>query len=129
MPGRGLISRISAKRSSASQPIDEIESIVEHLRVLLNTRQGEAPTALDFGVMDFADIVHSFPDAIQMLQRAIRATILQYETRLKNVAVKHVRDEEVLVLKFEITAQLASGGKSTLRFRTQISAGGRVDVR
>lgn len=130
MPGRGLLSRISAKGPSAARPIDEVESIVEHLRVLLNTRQGEGPTVPDFGVIDFTDLVHAFPDAIQTLQRAIRATILQYEPRLKNVTVRHIKDDEVLVLKFEITAQMArAGARGVLRFQTQITAGGKIDVR
>jgi type VI secretion system protein len=126
MTGRGLLSRIGSNRG---QPLDEIDAIVEHLRVLLNTRQGEAPTVPDFGVTDFTDLVHSFPDGIQVLQRAIRATILQYEPRLRNVTVRHMRDEELLILKFEITAQLAQGGRGVLRFRTQLNPGGRIDVR
>jgi len=130
MPGRGLLFRIGSKRLNANQPIDEIDSIVEHLRVLLNTRQGEAPTAPDFGIIDFTDVVHAFPEGIQVLQRAIRATILQYEPRLKNVTVRHIRDDEVLLLKFEIAAQLAqAGSRGTLKFRTQINAGGKFDVR
>jgi type VI secretion system protein len=103
---------------------------VEHLRDLLNTRQGEAVTVPDFGVIDFTDLVHNFPDAIQLLQRSIRATILQYEPRLKNVVVQHVRDEDVLVLKFQISAQVATRtGRGGVRFETQLRAGGQVTVR
>lgn len=110
---------------------NEVESIIEHLRDLLNTRQGEAVTVPDFGVVDFTDLVHNFPDAIQLLQRSIRATILQYEPRLKNVVVQHVRDEnDLLVLKFQISAQVASKtGRGAVRFETQLRAGGHVTVR
>ena len=86
----------------------------------------------DFGVVDFTDLVHNFPEAIQTLQRCIRTTVLQYEPRLKNVVVQHVRDDEVLVLKFQITAQLQNkGGKSggAVRFETHLRAGGLVSVR
>lgn len=110
--------------------VDELESIVEHLRGLLNTRQGESPTVPDFGVVDFTDLVHNFPESIQVLQRSIRATILQYEPRLKNVVVQHVRDEEVLTLKFQITAQLAAkNAKGAVRFETQLRAGGHMSVK
>jgi type VI secretion system protein len=130
MSGRGLLSRIASKRPGGAQPLDEVESIVEHLRALLNTRQGEAPTVPDFGIIDFTDLVHSFPDGIQILQRAIRATVLQYEPRLRNVTVRHIRDDEVLILKFEITAQLAqTGSRGILRFRTSMAPGGKIDVR
>lgn len=111
--------------------VDDIDSIVEHLRGLLNTRQGESVTVPDFGVIDFTDLVHNFPEAIQMLQRCIRTTILQYEPRLKNVVVQHVRDDEALVLKFQITAQLQgkAGGRGAVRFETQLRAGGHMSVK
>src|SRR5262245_49209444 len=130
-PGRGLLTRIAARRSSDTAPIDEVDSIVAHLHDLLNTRQGEAATVTDFGVVDFADIVHQFPDAIATLQRVIRATVMRYEPRLKNIAVRHLRDDDnPLQLKFEITAQLARPNvRRALRFQTQVSAGGKFDVR
>lgn len=130
MAGRGLLSRISAKDVTRTRTENDVESIIEHLRGLLNTRQGECPAAMDFGVVDFTDLMHTFPEAIQTLQRSIRATILQYEPRLKNVIVQHVRDDEVLVLKFQITAQLASKtSKGAVRLETQLRAGGQISVR
>lgn len=130
--GRGLLSRLAAASVNDARPVNELESIVEHLRALLNTRQGESPAVPEFGVVDFTDLVHNFPEAIQMLQRCIRATILQFEPRLKNVVIQHVRDEEALVLKFQITAQLQNkGGRSggSVRFETQLRAGGHISVR
>ncbi len=130
--GRGLLSRLTATSVSEARPVNELESIVEHLRALLNTRQGESPSVPDFGVIDFTDLVHNFPEAIQLLQRCIRTTILQYEPRLKNVVVQHVRDDESLVLKFQITAQLQNKGNKNggaVRFETQLRAGGHVSVR
>lgn len=130
--GRGLLSRLTATSVNDARPNNELESIVEHLKALLNTRQGESPSVPDFGVVDFTDLVHNFPEAIQTLQRCIRTTILQYEPRLKNVVVQHVRDDEVLVLKFQITAQLQNkGGRSggAVRFETQLRAGGHISVR
>jgi type VI secretion system protein len=126
---RGIMQRLAAPDPMRVR-VDDIDSIVEHLRGLLNTRQGESVTVPDFGVIDFTDLVHNFPEAIQVLQRSIRATILQYEPRLKSVVVQHVRDEEVLVLKFQITAQLASkSARGAVRFETQLRAGGQMNVR
>lgn len=128
--GRGLLSRIASKDPRHARADNDVESILHHLRDLLNTRQGEAITVPDFGVVDFTDLVHNFPDAIQLLQRSIRATILQYEPRLKNVVVQHVRDDEQLILKFQISAQVASkSGRGAVRFETQLRAGGHVTVR
>ncbi len=124
------MSRIAAKDVTRTRTENDVDSVVEHLKGLLNTRQGECPAALDFGVVDFTDLVHAFPEAIQVLQRSIRATILQYEPRLKNVIVQHVRDDDVLVLKFQITAQLASKtARGAVRLETQLRAGGQISVR
>jgi type VI secretion system protein len=128
---RGLLGRLGASSVQQANQFNELDSIVEHLRALLNTRQGEAPAANDFGVVDFTDLVHNFPEAIQTLQRCIRATLLQYEPRLKNVQVHHVRDDEALVLKFQITGQVqirGARGNSGVRFETQLRAGGHMSV-
>jgi type VI secretion system protein len=123
--GRGLLSRIA----SGAPPVDEVDAIVEHLRVLLNTRQGEAICAPSYGVLDFTDVVHAMPGATQTLVRAIRATILEHEPRLRNVTVRPAGDEGDLVLRFEISGQLASQRSGrTLRFATTIRPGGRYDV-
>jgi type VI secretion system protein len=124
MPGRGILSRIAGDDGA-----DEVEAIVEHLRVLLNTRQGEAPSAPSFGVLDFSDMVHAFPGAVQQLVRSIRATILEFEPRLRNVNVRHVTNDGELLLRFEISAQLADQRSArTLRFATTVRPGGRFDV-
>jgi len=124
--GRALLSRIAGKDGA---PPDEVEAVVAHLRVLLNTRRGDSVTAPDFGVMDFADVVHEVQGGAQQLARSIRGTIVQYEPRLKNVAVRYVLDEGALSLRFEVTAQLAQGrGANMLRLAATVRAGGRVDV-
>ena len=130
MPGRGLLSRLDATGLRATRALDEHDSIVEHLRVLLNSRRGSSPATPDYGIPDFSDLVHTFPGAIQVLQRAIRETILAFEPRLKQVIVKYVPSEDPLTLRYEITAQTnsARGGRGTLRLNTQMSPGGRVNV-
>jgi type VI secretion system protein len=123
--GRGILARIS----SGAAPADEVDAIIEHLRVLLNTRQGEAICAPTYGVVDFTDVVHAMPGATQTLVRSIRATIMEHEPRLKNVTVRPATQDGDLVLRFEISAQLANqrSGK-TLRFATTVRPGGRYDV-
>ncbi len=125
---RGLLSRI---HSGGARP-DEAASIIEHLRVVLNTRKGEAVTVPRLGVVDFTDVVHAFPHAIATLQSSIRETLLEFEPRLKSVIVRHVPDANPLVLRFEITAQRAQrgarGGSSALRFQTELTSGGRFEV-
>ncbi len=126
---RGLLSRMDGGAASGAAVGDPVESIAAHLRMLLNTRKGEAVTAPNFGVVDFTELVHGFPSSIQVLQQSIRATILEFEPRLKTVTVRHTPDDNPLLLRFEISAQLAEkGARGSLRFQTQVGPGGKIDV-
>jgi type VI secretion system protein len=122
---RGLLSRLS----TGGQRVGELESIVAHLQDLLNTRAGESLSASDFGIVDFADVVHNFPEATQVLQQSIRATILKYEPRLRNVSVHPVQSGDVLMVAFEISARLASGAqRGVFRVRTELTPSGKMQV-
>ena len=83
-----------------------------------------------FGILDFNDVVHTYPAALQKIQASIRTAIQEYEPRLRNVVVVCLSDaEEPAALKFEITAQLAQkGSRGFLRFRTRMGAGGQIDL-
>ncbi len=105
-----------------------VSSVVDHLRVMLNTRQGESATVPDFGLVDFSDVCHNMPEAIGAIQQSIRATILKYEPRLKNVSVRFVPSEDPLVVRFEVVARLADARRSVVRLRTALTAGGHVQV-
>ncbi|MDC0711159.1 type VI secretion system baseplate subunit TssE [Stigmatella sp. ncwal1] len=131
MSTRGLLSRLEKGGGHlSSQREHPTESITAHLRVLLNTRKGESVSSPAYGILDFNDVVHAFPSAIQKMQSSIRMAIQEYEPRLKNVTVVHTPDVgEPSALKFEITAQLAQkGSQGLLRFRTRVGAGGQIDL-
>ncbi len=123
---RALLSRIGGRDASA---VDDVQSILAHLRVLLNTRQGDSPCLPGYGIMDFTDIVYSVPASVPQLVKNIRATILDYEPRLRNVTVRHLPDEDPLSLRFEISAVVAqSRSNRALRLSTTVHPGGRIDV-
>jgi type VI secretion system protein len=124
-----LLHRITSPgRGSGGRGSDVMDSIASHLRVLLNSRQGEAAVAPSYGVTDFASLVHS-PQSPQALAASIRATILEFEPRLKNVSVRQVEDGEPLVLRFEITAAIAAkGSREVLKFKTEVSPAGHVEL-
>jgi type VI secretion system protein len=98
--------------------------------VLLNTRKGESVSSPGYGILDFNDIVHAYPSAIQKMQSSIRSAIQEYEPRLKNVVVVHTPDaHEPAALKFEISAQLSQkGSRGVIRFHTRVGAGGQIDL-
>lgn len=106
-------------------------SLREHLTQLLNTRAGSALTCPDYGVIEVSEVVHDFPDAIGIVQRSLKNTIQQYEPRLRNVQVRHVKNEtSLLTLEFEITAQyqLPDGRRMPLRFGLGVDGSSNVSV-
>ncbi len=122
---RGLLARLS----SGGQRIGEVESIVAHVHELLNTRVGESLAAPDLGIVDFADLVHNFPEAMQVLQQSIRATIMKYEPRLRSVSVTPMTSQDPLSLAFEISGRLASGSqRGPFRLRTELTSTGKMQI-
>lgn len=107
-----------------------VDSIVRHLRDMLNSRQGHAPAQLDFGIPDISDVAHDFPEAIGRMQRYIRICIEKYEPRLTSVNVIHVEnDADPFTLRFQITACLAtSKNRAHVCFDTLMDASGRIQV-
>ncbi len=111
----------------------DLESAVSrHLGQMLNTRQGSCLTCPDYGLIEVSEVLYDFPDAIGIVQRALKNSIQQYEPRLKNVQVRHLKSElgHEMVLQFEITAQLhlPDGRRQSLRFSTAVDGSGNVKV-
>ena len=105
------------------------ESILQHLQSMCGTRLGSMPIRPDYGLPSVSEMVHSFPDAISALARAMRHTIETYEPRLTDVAVRHVAATGPgLIICFEVTARLRGDADSALRFSTSIDASRRVTV-
>ncbi len=128
MEPRGLLYRIASGASDA--PLDLRESVLAHLRVLLNCRQGSAPCAPDLGMPDFSELAHAFPEAVHQLQRMVKATIETYEPRLRNVVVRQIPDESALQVRLEISAvAVDERGRGNLTFATTLGPGGQLNVR
>ena len=83
----------SAERYSR-RDADIEAAVASHLVQMLNTRQGSALTCPDYGLVEVSEVLHDFPDAVGIMQRALKNTIQQYEPRLKNVQVRHIKGEE-----------------------------------
>lgn len=126
MGARGLLGRLAS--ASPERRIEQVDSVVENLRSLLNHREGSAVTVPTMGIPDFTDLVHNFPGSSMTLTKAIRATIVAYEPRLRNVRVVHIPTDEPLVVRFEVYAQIGKDADSGMRFRTEFAPGGRVNV-
>lgn len=111
---------------------DTESAVTEHVVRMLNTRQGSCLTCPDYGLIEVSEVLYDFPDAVGIVQRALKNSLQQYEPRLKNVQVRHVKNDYVheMVLQFEITAQLhlPDGRRQSLRFATTVDGSGNVKL-
>lgn len=122
----GLLDRM-ATRLRGERVATREESVLAHLGALLNTRQGSSALDADYGLPDITDVTHSMPAGIASLQKMIVDAIQRYEPRLRSIVVRSsVLHPDTLSLRFEVSAQLVSGG--SLRFETKVSPGGHVTV-
>lgn len=112
---RGLVARLLGATGS------ELAPVLANLRLLLNTRVGDAAAAPDFGVPDLADLLHQFPAASPALQQALRLAIDRHEPRLRGVQV-HAGPGHTL----EIRARFAG---AAITIHAGLGASGRIDLR
>jgi type VI secretion system protein len=111
----------------------DLESaIASHLTQMLNTRQGSCITCPDYGLIEVSEVLYDFPDAVGIMQRALKTSIQQYEPRLKNVQVRHLKGDDTsqLTLQFEIAGQvhLPDGRRQALRLATSVDPSGSVTI-
>lgn len=121
----------NATRRVGEDPRQMIRSVQAHLQRILNTRHGNVPIAVDYGIPDFTNLMNDFHDSRQSLERTIRNTILKYEPRLKAVRVAFLEQEEdKLTLRFQISAQLVmKDHRDPVMFESVLDAGGRITVK
>jgi type VI secretion system protein len=132
---RTVLERLSDPRANEPLTIQEntdqlAESVLRHLSNMLNTRHGHTLTLPDYGLPDLVDLFHAFPEAIGLMQKAIRDTIEKYEPRLRNVRINLAESEEdMLNLHFEVTAELVTAQeRASVLFETSIDTAGQVRV-
>lgn len=133
---RSLLERIADASEMGSYRLEvdrrkAVESVLHHLRKMLNTRQGSAPATPDYGLPDFNDMARDVLRPAPEIGKAIRLCIETYEPRLSRVQVRHIEDsDEPLTLRFEITAQLhIENDEAPVWLETTMEPGGRVRVR
>lgn len=87
-----------------------VNSVVNHLQLLLNSRVGTTLMDGRFGLPDLSELKLTYPDSLRDMERTISHTIETYEPRLSQVDVRFVyQDERTLSLFFRIEATLTAG--------------------
>lgn len=114
-----LLERISQKGNDPGAKVTyetgkQVESVVNHLRCLLNTREGCTIIDKELGMTDISQIVAEFPDTLDYIKRTILKIIKIYEPRIEQVSVEFIeKDETDHTLHFNIMGVLARNGQIT----------------
>lgn len=133
-----LFERLSRAESAPSHrgSVDQsavVQSVMQHLQRLLNSRQGNAQTAADYGMPDFTNLLGNFSsESVDDLARNIQRVIEKYEPRLASVRVYPDQPEEVSTsVHFRIECQLAAAGgrRVPISIQTVISVEGKVAIK
>ncbi|MDF0673898.1 MAG: type VI secretion system baseplate subunit TssE [Nitrospira sp.] len=121
--------RLARPKSLRDNPHLLAESVLRHLRKMLNTRPDQVLVQPTYGMPDLTEFVQEQPAAVEEVQAAILRSIAQFEPRLRDVSVTHVPPEPgQSVLRFEIAGTLVSERQPHVEFQTEISPSGLVVV-
>lgn len=132
-----LLERIRAMerdpdRRDMVEPMQVVGSILGHLRMILNTRQGSVETAPEFGVPDFTAMVgDTGMDAVRDIEASITSVVTLFEPRLQGVRIEFVpQPDSPLGMQFKLQAKLALEEKDMpVVFETILDPDGRISVK
>lgn len=109
-----------------------VNSIINHLQRVLNTRQGSVPIADDYGMPDFTNYQGlGIDEEAKGVSEILRNMILKYEPRLHGAQVVYEPDKnDMLSLRFKLQTEIVHGRdeKSVVELETVISSEGKVRV-
>jgi len=106
------------------------ESVIIHLRKMMNCRHGCTLIQADYGIPDLNEFVFAFPDSLSFMRKAVQQAIEKYEPRLKSVRVKYLENpDNPLDLHLEITAQLLTDDKPLpISFSTHVGSAAGLEI-
>ncbi|MBP1748319.1 MAG: tssE [Deltaproteobacteria bacterium] len=124
------------ERKDSVKAVDDlshiVNSIINHLQRVLNTRQGSVPIAEDYGMPDFTNYQGlGIAEQAKGISEIIRNMILKYEPRLQGAQVVYEPDKnDLLSLRFKLQTEIVHGRdeKSVVELETVISSEGKVRV-
>ena len=130
MVRRRLLERVLDASRDGGGPIRDSReavrrSILDSLRRIFRTVQGDASTDPLYGLPDVGGISRNLPEATEQMREAIVRAVEHYEPRLQAVRVLPVPDAQGRILRFDIMAQLRDdeddGGAFSVATRLETS--------
>jgi type VI secretion system protein len=109
-----------------------VNSIINHLQRVLNTRQGSVPIADDYGMPDFTNYQGlGLTEEAKDIADIIKSMILKYEPRLGGAQVTYEPDkDDLLSLRFKLQTEIVHvrDERIVVELETVISSEGKVRV-
>ncbi|MHB8111395.1 MAG: type VI secretion system baseplate subunit TssE [Syntrophorhabdaceae bacterium] len=109
-----------------------VNSIINHLQRVLNTRQGSVSIAEDYGMPDFTNYQGlGITEEAKDIADTIKSMILKYEPRLGGAQVTYEPDKnDLLSLKFKLQTEIINVRNENVivELETIISSEGKVRV-
>ncbi len=118
-------------RRGEIDPAILMNSILSHLRRMLNTKQGSVPIAEDYGLADITDMPGSFsPDNLTEIEEKITKVILKYDPRLADIRVIFSeKQDDSLALRFKITGKVnADDLNMPVLFESVVEPTGKISI-
>lgn len=128
---RIALSADETSRTHATSTHQLIQSILNHLACILNTRQGSVPIDLKFGVPDFTNLAGSVVSGTtREIIESIEKMIASYEPRLKKPQVKLVEDEKSLLsLSFSINGFIEVDNQDIpIQLSSKVLSNGKITI-
>ncbi|MFP4033938.1 MAG: type VI secretion system baseplate subunit TssE [Desulfovermiculus sp.] len=132
-----LLERMRRVEEAADRTLDSSSgmlknSITRHLRLILNTRQGSAQIAPDFGLPDFTNMISDTgPQSMETIQAEVRRVVLKYEPRLADIQVIHHQEKRGTTagLTFRLSGNIRYKDRQIpVVFETVLEPDGKISI-
>lgn len=118
-------------RRNEIDPAILLNSVLAHLRRMLNTKQGSVPIAEDYGLADITDMPGSFsPDNLTEIEAKITKVITKYDPRVAEIHVEFAeKQDDSLALRFKISGKVnASDLNMPVIFESVVEPTGKISI-
>jgi type VI secretion system protein len=103
----------------------EISSVMENIKQILNARLGALKHLPDYGLPDLSQIYRALPASAHVLKTQIEKTLLAYEPRIGAIDLELLQDTEPgMLISYDLVCHLKRGG--LVRYGTHFDPSGRA---
>ncbi len=108
-----------------------VESVLQDLGRLYNTRRGSTPLSELYGLPDISDMLANLtPPDVERIRDGLEVTTRQFEPRMRDTRVSVAAEEGLGMLRFAVQGSLLyEKALVPVRYLVNIEGDGRVTVR